>query len=120
MSIMSNDKAGCPFCEIVQRGGHAYEYVGDYIITFVPLNPVTPGHRLFVPIWHVEHPNPYLAGRAAETAVDYAGRHGIRSYNLITSAGAAATQTVDHIHTHLVPRREGDGLHLPWTGQVKS
>jgi histidine triad (HIT) family protein len=24
-----------------------------------------------------------------------------------------------HLHIHIVPRREGDGLSLPWTGQRK-
>jgi histidine triad (HIT) family protein len=37
--------------------------------------------------------------------------------NLITSVGSAATQTVFHLHVHVVPRRAGDGLALPWTSQ---
>jgi histidine triad (HIT) family protein len=36
------------------------------------------------------------------------------AFNIITSAGRDATQTVDHLHLHLVPRRPGDGLALPW------
>lgn len=43
---------------------------------------------------------------------DQAGR------TVITSIGADATQTVFHTHIHVVPRRPGDGLTLPWTGQV--
>ncbi len=35
--------------------------------------------------------------------------------NVITSRGAAATQTVRHLHVHVVPRRQGDGILLPWT-----
>jgi histidine triad (HIT) family protein len=35
--------------------------------------------------------------------------------NLITSKGSAATQTVFHLHVHLVPRQVDDGLPLPWT-----
>jgi diadenosine tetraphosphate (Ap4A) HIT family hydrolase len=38
--------------------------------------------------------------------------------NFITSAGRDATQTVFHLHIHIVPRHAGDGLALPWTGQV--
>ena len=45
--------------------------------------------------------------------------YGAASCNLITSVGAAATQTVKHLHIHIVPRHEGDGLHLPWTEQKK-
>ena len=42
------------------------------------------------------------------------------SANLITSIGAAATQTVFHLHVHVVPRHEGDGLLLPWSNQERS
>lgn len=34
--------------------------------------------------------------------------------NLITSAGAAATQSIDHLHIHFVPRKVDDGLMTPW------
>jgi histidine triad (HIT) family protein len=37
--------------------------------------------------------------------------------NIITSIGRVATQSVFHLHVHIVPRHEGDGLCLPWTGQ---
>ncbi|OPC76883.1 hypothetical protein B4N89_44970 [Embleya scabrispora] len=37
--------------------------------------------------------------------------------NLLTSKGRAATQSVFHLHVHVVPRRTGDGLPLPWTPQ---
>ncbi|MFE7574704.1 HIT family protein [Streptomyces sp. NPDC057521] len=46
--------------------------------------------------------------RAAELAL------GMGSYNLITSKGRAATQSVTHLHLHLAPRRNGDSLALPW------
>ena len=34
---------------------------------------------------------------------------------LIVVCGAEATQTVPHLHIHIVPRRAGDRLTLPWT-----
>jgi histidine triad (HIT) family protein len=37
--------------------------------------------------------------------------------NLSTSKGEAATQSVFHLHVHVVPRQEGDRLPLPWTPQ---
>ena len=36
---------------------------------------------------------------------------------LITNIGPAATQSVWHLHVHVVPRTEGDGLLLPWSNQ---
>ena len=41
--------------------------------------------------------------------------------NLITSRGRAATQSVFHLHLHLVPRADNDGLALPWhSGKKKT
>jgi histidine triad (HIT) family protein len=43
--------------------------------------------------------------------VDHLGAEGV---NLVQSTGAAAFQTVFHLHVHVVPRYTGDGLTLPW------
>lgn len=108
----------CPFCARID----AYDYEQDYsavVVRFEPLNPVTPGHMLFVPTDHAEHPDPNAVRVAMGYAEIYARFQG-EDFNLITSSGSAATQTIPHIHVHYVPRREGDGLHLPWTGQKKA
>jgi histidine triad (HIT) family protein len=49
-------------------------------------------------------------GRAVQSAIDPEGM------NLITSAGAAAEQTVFHLHLHLVPRWRQDGFGAIWPG----
>src|SRR5690606_22839209 len=38
--------------------------------------------------------------------------------NVIQSNGAAATQTVRHVHIHLVPRRTGDAMGPIWPAQT--
>lgn len=104
----------CPFCHKVNNYDYEHSYNGRTVVRFEPLDPVTPGHRLFVPGWHAEHPDP----RALRTAMGYAEEFAQvkrRDYNLITSGGPAATMTIPHIHVHYVPRAHGDGLHLPWT-----
>jgi len=116
----------CPFCKRIDAGEFD-SFTDDHpdVVWFEPLNPVTPGHMLFVPARHVEDAlaDPYTSAITMEIASRWWSRNwGIRSgerdCNLITSVGAPATQTVKHLHLHLVPRRAGDGLHLPWTGQV--
>lgn len=113
----------CVFCGRIERAEH--DVSGYGAVSFQPLNPVTPGHRLFLPARHVEDARD-LGGLQAAMALastwakDWEHNPDYRDdFNLITSAGPAATQTVQHLHVHYVPRREGDGLHLPWTGQVK-
>jgi len=105
----------CPFCARIEQMDFDQAY-NSTVVRFEPLNPVTPGHMLFVPWHHAEHPD----ATAVRAAMGYAARYadGRREdFNLITSSGASATQTVPHIHVHYVPRRQGDGLALPWTAQ---
>ncbi|QGJ95016.1 histidine triad nucleotide binding protein [Gordonia phage RedWattleHog] len=108
----------CVFCDKIAAGD--FEYTDNGCVVFEPLNPVTPGHLLVVPIEHASNavvdPN---AGRAVEVATTVMRMRHVRSANIITSVGAEATQSVLHTHIHIVPRREGDGLTLPWTGQEK-
>lgn len=110
---------GCPFCDRIARGEYDYENASN--VAFQPLSPVTPGHFLVVPRRHIAHAleGPSRAASALAFAAHLAGDMGLESANFITSAGSAATQTVFHLHMHVVPRREGDGLTLPWTGQRK-
>lgn len=115
---------GCVFCEIV--GGTAPAEVvreWDDALCIVPLNPVTPGHVLVLPKRHVASffTSPDVSAatmrRAAEMLHGVERHHEPRDHNVITSAGEAATQTVMHLHVHIVPRSHGDGLPLPWTPQ---
>jgi histidine triad (HIT) family protein len=107
----------CPFCARIAAG--EYDYFNYSNVAFQPLNPVTPGHFLVVPKSHVAHAleSPARAASALAFAGNLAGEMGLDACNFITSAGAAATQTVFHLHVHVIPRRPGDGLALPWAGQ---
>jgi histidine triad (HIT) family protein len=110
----------CVFCKIV-AGDAPAEIVGQWpeTIAIRPLNPVVPGHTLVLPTTHVRD-----AGEDPDVTATTMRRVARLSrvilpadFNIITSAGPAATQTVFHLHVHLVPRVPGDGLALPWTGQ---
>lgn len=109
----------CVFCDRIKRGEYD-EKIGNAVV-FEPLNPVVPGHRLILPIKHVQNAadDSLTVALTFKAASEYSARQ-TEPFNLITSAGAAATQSILHLHVHYVPRKEGDGLHLPWTGQVKS
>lgn len=105
---------GCVFCQILS-GESPAEVVTEWFdaIAIKPPNPVTEGHLLVVPRDHIADAteDPELAGIVMQWAAVLANK----PCNLITSAGPEATQTIDHLHIHIVPRREGDGLCLPWT-----
>lgn len=108
----------CVFCRIVDGEAPA-TVVAEWseAIAIVPINPVTDGHVLVLPFAHVADAttSPHVTAAVMRRAAEYAERH--QAVNLITSRGRDATQTVFHLHVHVVPRRAGDGLALPWTGQ---
>lgn len=70
--------------------------------------PVTPGHRLYVPI----SDNPLMIHRAlADAQMDgdlMVSQGQCDGYNIGLNQGKAAGQTVMYPHVHLIPRRSGD------------
>lgn len=109
----------CAFCRIVDGTATTQPFLRwDDAIAITPLDPVTPGHMLVIPNTHVQDAaeDPGVTAAAMRRAAELAAGRG--DMNLITSIGTSATQTVRHLHIHLVPRSEGDGLMLPWTVPV--
>lgn len=118
----------CPFCKRAASGDYDEDLsLPGSVAVFEPLNPVTRGHLLVVPFEHVRDAadKPHVTARVMEHAARLlknfsspAEPHPYQA-NIITSIGPDATQSVFHLHAHIVPRRPGDGLHLPWTGQKR-
>ena len=72
---------------------------------------------LILPTRHIQYGSSdavVAVAAAMEMAAWLAEYRQLPSYNLITSCGRPATQSVPHIHVHLVPRTTNDGLALPW------
>lgn len=106
----------CVFCEII--AGRAPATLVDSTprsLLIVPLSPVTDGHVLVIPREHVADAStrPWVTAEAMADAAVWAGAQD-RPFNLLTSAGEEATQSVFHLHVHYVPRAADDGLMLPW------
>lgn len=106
----------CVFCDIAARSvaaGLVYEDADS--IAFLDSHPLFPGHLLLCPREHYEtllELPPRLAGpmfsttqllaRAVENAVDAEGT--------FIAINNRVSQTVPHLHIHIVPRRRRDGL----------
>lgn len=109
-------KSDCIFCAIGQGDDLPSTPIKyrDATFTLVPLKPVVPGHLLIIPLRHVEDftEDPEISAIVMRAAAFEARELG--PCNLITSKGVEATQSVFHLHAHLIPRRENDGLALPW------
>ncbi|MEZ0492361.1 HIT family protein [Kineococcus sp. TBRC 1896] len=113
----------CPFCAIVDGTAPRARvlYRDERVVAFFPLDPATRGHTLVVPHRHV----PDVRGLSRAEAHDLAEAvqrvaatiwAGVQpqGLNIIQSNGPAATQTVAHLHVHLVPRWDEDRMGLIW------
>jgi histidine triad (HIT) family protein len=107
----------CPFCEIATGATRAeIADEGPDWTSFPPLGPHAPGHVLFIPRRHLPDAttDPATTGTIFAAASAYLGRVLSSEGNLLTSVGKSATQTVMHLHVHVIPRGPDDGLHHDW------
>ena len=111
----------CEFCRIV-RGERPARIVGESpeALAFFPLRPVVLGHTLVIPKEHVRDLwSPGAPSRSLMQEVRQVWQALIAALrpdglNLISSAGEAASQTVFHLHLHVIPRWSGDHLGNIW------
>ena len=116
------DTPSCVFCKICAGDAPAtVVHEWEDAVAIVPLGPVVDGHILVIPKTHVADfaEDPGVTATTMGRAAELAGHLGLDATNVITSRGSAATQTVFHLHVHLVPRETDDGLPLPWTPQQR-
>ncbi|WP_411107366.1 HIT family protein [Streptomyces sp. cmx-4-9] len=78
---------------------------------------VAAGHVMVLPRVHVADAgtDPDVTAAVMRRAAELMAE--LPAANIITSKGTEATQSVFHLHVHVVPRQEGDNLPLPWTSQ---
>lgn len=113
--------APCEFCRLLSDPATPLVYEDAHTVAFFPLNPATEGHTLVIPRAHVGDlfeldlataqqltRTTLLVSRALRSVVSPEGM------NLIHSTGSAASQTVPHLHVHLVPRWTGDRMKDIW------
>ncbi|WP_298801211.1 HIT family protein [uncultured Pseudokineococcus sp.] len=108
--------APCAFCAVV-AGDAPAEVVhrDDRLVAFLDAQPLFPGHVLLVPAQHVQTydelpadlAGPWLAtGQALQRAIEAAtGAEGA-----LLLVNNVVSQSVPHLHQHVVPRSRGDGL----------
>ena len=86
---------------------------------FLDINPLVKGHTLVIPKKHFKDILDFpceLAPAVCATVQKIAGAlvaaTGAKGVNVLQNNGIAAGQSVFHIHWHIIPRYEGDGLEL--------
>lgn len=112
----------CIFCKIAAgQISSAKIYEDDDVLAFLDIGPLSDGHTLVIPKQHFEkmHQCPEVVlgkifskigiiAKAVFSAMDADG------YNVLCNNGRAAGQLVDHLHFHIIPRNENDGVFNRW------
>lgn len=109
----------CAFCAIVTgEAPTSWIYQDERVISFMDIEPATPGHLLVVPKVHVSHLadlDPEDGAQMFQLAqvLGQALRDSsiaAQGINLFLADGEVAFQDIFHIHLHVVPRTRGDGV----------
>jgi len=108
--------ASCIFCAI-ERGELAAPVVleDDVAMAFLDHRPVFKGHTLLIPRAHVETladlPDELLEPLFARTRLlARAIEHALGADGTFVAINNRVSQSVPHVHVHVVPRRRKDGL----------
>ncbi len=106
----------CIFCDIVSGDVQAeIVFDDDSVLAFLDHRPLFPGHTLLVPREHYET----LTDLPAELVAPLFGAARFLGQAVQRAMGAEGTfvamnnkvsQSVPHLHVHIVPRRRKDGL----------
>ncbi len=108
----------CIFCKILKGESPSYKiYEDDKAYAFLDISCDSIGHTLVIPKKHftnaLDCDAEYL--QAVMSAVQKISRHyvndcGFTGVNILNASGASAQQSVFHLHFHIIPRKENDGL----------
>ena len=106
----------CPFCAIVAGTAPAHVVLDDeVVVAFLDVRPVFKGHVLVVPRRHVvtlpdlpaSDVGPFFS---RVQRVSAAVPDAVEADGTFVAANNVVSQSVAHLHVHVVPRRRKDGL----------
>ena len=107
---------GCLFCQIVAGSAPAHVVLDDDVaLAFLDVRPLFPGHTLLVPRDHCETLTD-LPAAAVGPFFERAQRLAGAMEDVLGAAGSfvamnnRVSQSVPHVHVHVVPRNRKDGL----------
>jgi histidine triad (HIT) family protein len=90
----------------------------DRVVAFLDRSPLFLGHTLVVPIAHVatlDDLEPDLVGPLFEVVrrTSIAVQRALGADGSFVATNTRVSQSVPHVHVHVVPRNEGDGFFSP-------
>lgn len=108
----------CIFCSLIAGAELQSVYRDDRTVAFLDHAPVIPGHTLVVPTTHYntldDLPDDALVPLfSVVRRVSIAQQQALGAEGSLTLANTRISQSVPHVHVHVVPRRKGDSLFSP-------
>ncbi|CAI4317072.1 CQS_1a_G0007520.mRNA.1.CDS.1 [Saccharomyces cerevisiae] len=122
MSAPATLDAACIFCKIIKSEIPSFKLIETkYSYAFLDIQPTADGHALIIPKYHGaklhDIPDEFLTD-AMPIAKRLAKAMKLDTYNVLQNNGKIAHQEVDHVHFHLIPKRdEKSGLIVGWPAQ---
>ena len=113
----------CIFCKIVKGEIPSTRiYEDDVCIATLDINPAAMGHTLIIPKEHhndiADSTDEALLGHLFKVASIVGKRQKERlsadGFNVLQNNGTAAGQSVMHLHIHVIPRYDNDGVIGLW------
>jgi histidine triad (HIT) family protein len=107
---------GCKFCQIIAGEIPAHFVLDtDEVVAFLDHRPLFPGHTLVLPRGHVETladlpPDEVGPFFRQVQRVEAAVRTAMEAEGSFVAENNLVSQSVPHLHVHVVPRRRKDGL----------
>ena len=110
--------ADCAFCAVVAGQEHHAIYRDQKVMAFLDHAPVIPGHTLVITTAHYgtleDVPDPELVPLfGLVKRVSRAFSSALGAEGSLTLANTRISQSVPHVHVHVVPRRKGDRFFTP-------
>ncbi|MEO0340963.1 MAG: HIT family protein, partial [Bacteroidota bacterium] len=105
----------CIFCKVARGDAPSWKvYENESTYAFLDINPVSRYHTLVIPkkhyqdIFDIEEKDLQALIATVKKVAKYYKEHlGLEDIQIISNSGAAAQQTVFHLHFHIVPRHHG-------------
>ena len=108
----------CIFCKIIKGEIPSYKlYEDNYTYVFMDIANDIDGHILVIPKKHVTnvldcdeetlHHVTDTVKKISNLLVDKCGYDGV---NILNASGECAGQTVFHLHFHIIPKKNNDGI----------
>jgi len=110
----------CIFCNIAQKKiQSSVVYEDENNIAILDIHPANKGHTLVIPKSHVVDILS-MGDEQTKDLFDAVRRvaHGVKratnsdAFNIVENNGVSAGQAIPHVHIHIIPRFENDGLSL--------